>query len=92
MKSSRSMQEFDMWNLSLNERTGNIVGGHQRYKILLDRACRNGLCSRDRRNKGKGAESHEKIQGDGITKLKDISQELTPGISDIELTGLIWTR
>ena len=36
-KLKRSMQEFGYVEpIVWNKRTGNIVGGHQRYKVLLD--------------------------------------------------------
>ena len=36
-KLKRSMQEFGyVEHIVWNKKTGNIVGGHQRYKIILD--------------------------------------------------------
>ncbi|WP_059052222.1 ParB N-terminal domain-containing protein [Paenibacillus senegalimassiliensis] len=34
-KLRRSIESFVTWSL-WNERTGNMVGGHQRYKIMLN--------------------------------------------------------
>ncbi|MGG1598488.1 site-specific DNA-methyltransferase [Paenibacillus naphthalenovorans] len=91
-KLKRSIDEFGyvepcVWN----ERTGNLVGGHQRFKILLEKGEQEVLCSvvdlDDDREKALNI-ALNKISGDwDLPKLKDLLEELDTGNIDIELTG-----
>jgi ParB-like chromosome segregation protein Spo0J len=59
-KLKRSIQEFGYVEpIVWNKRTGNIVGGHQRYKVLLDMGMSEVDCVvvDSGRCKGKGLES-----------------------------------
>ena len=91
-KLKRSIQEFGyvepvIWN----KRTGNIVGGHQRYKILLDMGMQEVDCvvvDLDETKEKALNIALNKIQGDwDYAKLKDLLEELDTGAFDIELTG-----
>ncbi len=91
-KLKRSMQEFGYVEpIVWNKRTGNIVGGHQRYKILIDMGMREVDCVVVDLSETKEKALNlalNKIQGDwDYLKLKDILQELDTGEFDIELTG-----
>jgi DNA modification methylase len=91
-KLKRSMQEFGYVEpIVWNKRTGNIVGGHQRYKILLDMGMQEIDCVvvdlDDAKEKALNL-ALNKIQGDwDYLKLEDLLQELDTGEFDIELTG-----
>ena len=91
-KLKRSMQEFGYVEpIVWNKRTGNIVGGHQRYKVLLDMGMREVDCVvvdlDDAKEKALNL-ALNKIQGDwDYAKLKDLLEELDTGTFDIELTG-----
>jgi DNA modification methylase len=91
-KLKRSMQEFGYVEpIVWNKRTGNIVGGHQRYKVLLDMGMREVDCvvvDLDEATEKALNLALNKIQGDWDNlKLKDLLQELDTGEFDIELTG-----
>ena len=91
-KLKRSMQEFGYVEpIVWNKRTGNIVGGHQRYKVLLDMGMQEVDCvvvDLDERKEKALNLALNKIQGDwDDLKLKDLLQELDTGDFDIELTG-----
>jgi DNA modification methylase len=91
-KLKRSMQEFGYVEpIVWNKRSGNIVGGHQRYKILLDIGMREVDCvvvDLDETKEKALNIALNKIQGDwDYEKLKDLLQELDTGAFDIELTG-----
>ena len=91
-KLKRSMQEFGYVEpIVWNKRTGNIVGGHQRYKILLDMGMQEVDCVVVDLGEAKEKALNlalNKIQGDwDYPKLKDILQELDTGEFDLELTG-----
>ena len=91
-KLKRSMQEFGYVEpIVWNKRTGNIVGGHQRYKVLLDMGMQEADCVvvdlDDAKEKALNL-ALNKIQGDwDYLKLKDLLQELDTGEFDIEITG-----
>ncbi len=91
-KLKRSMQEFGYVEpIVWNKRTGNIVGGHQRYKVLLDTGAQEIDCVvvdlDDAKEKALNL-ALNKIQGDwDYLKLKDLLQELDTGELDLELTG-----
>ncbi len=91
-KLKRSMQEFGYVEpIVWNKRTGNIVGGHQRYKVLLDMGMSEVDCvvvDLDETKEKALNLALNKIQGDwDYLKLKDILQELDTGELDLELTG-----
>ena len=91
-KLKRSMQEFGYVEpIVWNKRTGNIVGGHQRYKILLDMGMQEVDCvvvDLDETKEKALNLALNKIQGDwDYLKLKDVLQDLDTGEFDIELTG-----
>ena len=91
-KLKKSIREFDLVEpLVWNKRTGNLIGGHQRLKILIE----NGIKEVDvsvvdlPENKEKALNiALNKIQGDwDLFKLKDLFQEIDTGEFDIEITG-----
>jgi DNA modification methylase len=91
-KLKRSMQEFGYVEpIVWNKRSGNIVGGHQRYKILLDMGMQEVDCvvvDLDETKEKVLNLALNKIQGDwDYLKLKDLLLELDTGEFDIELTG-----
>ena len=91
-KLKRSMQEFGYVEpIVWNKRTGNIVGGHQRYKVLLDMGMSEVDCvvvDLDETKEKALNLALNKIQGDwDYPKLKDLLQELDTGEFDLELTG-----
>jgi DNA modification methylase len=91
-KLKRSMQEFGYVEpIVWNERTGNVVGGHQRYKVLLDMGMQEVDCvvvELDEEKEKALNIALNKIQGDwDYAKLKDLLEELDTGTFDIELTG-----
>jgi len=91
-KLKRSMQEFGYVEpIVWNKRTGNIVGGHQRYKVLFDTGAQEVDCvvvDLDETKEKALNLALNKIQGDwDYLKLKDLLQELDTGEIDIELTG-----
>ena len=91
-KLKRSMQEFGYVEpIVWNKRTGNIVGGHQRYKVLLDMGMSEVDCvvvDLDETKEKALNLALNKIQGDWDDfKLKDLLQELDTGEFDIEITG-----
>jgi ParB-like chromosome segregation protein Spo0J len=91
-KLKKSIREFGLVEpLVWNKRTGNLIGGHQRLKILIE----NGIKEVDvsvvdlPENKEKALNiALNKIQGDwDLLKLKDLLQEIDTGEFDIEITG-----
>ena len=91
-KLKRSMQEFGYVEpIVWNKRTGNIVGGHQRYKVLLDMGAQEIDCvvvDLDETKERALNIALNKISGEwDLPKLKDLMQELDTGEFDIELTG-----
>ena len=91
-KLKRSMQEFGYVEpIVWNKRTGNIVGGHQRYKILLDMGMQEVDCAVVDLDETKEKALNlalNKIKGEwNVEFLKDILLELDTGDFDIELTG-----
>jgi DNA modification methylase len=91
-KLKRSIQEFGYVEpIIWNKRTGNIVGGHQRYKVLLDMGISEVDCvvvDLDETKEKALNLALNKIQGDwDYEKLKDLLQELDTGEFDLELTG-----
>nr|WP_255724706.1 site-specific DNA-methyltransferase [Shimazuella soli] len=88
----RSIEEFGFVEpLVWNERTGNLVGGHQRFKILLDQGRTEVECSvvdLDEQKEKALNIALNKISGDwDLLRLKDLLEELDVGDFDVELTG-----
>lgn len=91
-KLKRSIEEFGyvepvIWN----EQTGNIVGGHQRFKILLDLGHTEIDCvvvELDPQREKALNVALNKIQGDwDETKLAELMADLDASAFDVELTG-----
>jgi len=74
-----------------NKRTGNIVGGHQRYKVLLDMGMREVDCvvvDLDETKEKALNLALNKIQGDwDENKLAELMAELDASAFDVSLTG-----
>jgi len=91
-KLKKSITEFDMVEpLVWNKRTGNLVGGHQRLKILQEMGASEVDVSvvdlPPSREKALNL-ALNKIQGDwDLPKLKDLLEELDTGDFDMEITG-----
>lgn len=91
-KIKRSIKEFDLVEpLVWNKRTGNLIGGHQRLKILKEQGITEVDVSvvdlSDSKEKALNI-ALNKIGGDwDLPKLKDLLQELDTGEFDIEITG-----
>lgn len=91
-KLKKSILEFDMVEpLVWNKRTRNLVGGHQRLKILKELGIEYVEVSVVDLSPVKEKALNlalNKIQGEwDFPKLKDILQELDTGAFDIEITG-----
>lgn len=91
-KLKRSIHEFGFVEpLVWNRRTGNLVGGHQRFKILLEQGATEVECSvvdLDETQEKALNIALNKISGDwDMPKLKDLLEELDVGDFDVELTG-----
>lgn len=91
-KLKKSILEFDMVEpLVWNKQTGNLVGGHQRLKILKELAIDNVEVSVVDLSPVKEKLLNialNKIQGEwDFPLLKDLLQELDTGDFDIEVTG-----
>jgi ParB-like chromosome segregation protein Spo0J len=91
-KLRRSVEEFGYVEpLVWNKRTGHLVSGHQRFKILLEQGITEVECSvvdlDDQKEKALNI-ALNKISGDWeLPKLKDLLQELDVGDFDVGLTG-----
>jgi len=91
-KLKKSLAEFDLVEpLIWNKRTGNLVGGHQRLKILEERGDTEVEVSvvdlPDKKEKALNL-ALNKISGEwDFPKLKDLLEELDTGDFDIEITG-----
>lgn len=91
-KLKKSILEFDMVEpLVWNKRTGNLVGGHQRLKILKELGIRKVDVSVVDLSEVKEKALNlalNKIQGEwDFPALKDLLEELDTGEFDIEITG-----
>jgi ParB-like chromosome segregation protein Spo0J len=91
-KLKRSMQEFGYVEpIVWNKRTGNIVGGHQRYKVLLDMGMSEVDCvvvDLDETKEKALNLALNKIQGDwDENKLAELMAELDASAFDVSLTG-----
>lgn len=91
-KLKRSMAEFGYVEpIIWNKRTGNIVGGHQRYKILKDMKHKEAECVivdlDDNREKALNV-ALNKISGEfDIPLLTDLLKDLSANDFDVSLTG-----
>ena len=91
-KLKKSILEFDMVEpLVWNKRTGNLVGGHQRLKILKELGVKNVDVSVVDLSEVKEKALNlalNKIQGEwDYPMLKDLLEEIDTGDFDIEITG-----
>jgi DNA modification methylase len=91
-KLKRSILEFDMVEpLVWNKQTGNLVGGHQRLKILIENGETRVDCSVVDLSKSKEKALNialNKIQGEwDFPKLRDLLLEIDTGEFDIDITG-----
>jgi len=91
-KLKKSIEEFDMVApLIWNKQTGNLVGGHQRLKILIGQGIKEIEVSVVDLPEAKEKALNivlNKISGDwDFPKLKDLLQELDSGEFDISFTG-----
>lgn len=91
-KLKRSIDEFDLVEpLVWNEATGNLVGGHQRLKILIDRGDTEVEVSVVSLNSEKEKALNialNKIQGDwDYDKLEELLKDLDDKNFDVTLTG-----
>jgi len=88
----RSIQEFDCVEpLVWNEKSGNVVGGHQRLKILQERGDKETdvvVVSLEEREEKLLNLALNKIQGDwDFTRLADVLTDLDTGEGSLELSG-----
>lgn len=91
-KLRRSIEEFGYVEpIVWNKTTGNVVGGHQRLKVLLDLGHTEIDCvvvELDLQREKALNLALNKISGEwDLSLLKDLLQELDTGDFDIELTG-----
>jgi len=91
-KLKKSILEFDMVEpLVWNKKTGNLVGGHQRLKILQELGIKQVEVSVVNLSEVKEKALNlalNKIQGDwDYPRLKDLLEEIDTGDFDIEITG-----
>ena len=91
-KIKNSITEFDLVEpLVWNKRTGNLVGGHQRLKVLKEQNIKDVQVSVVDLEPSKEKALNialNKVQGDwDLSKLKDLLQELDTGEFDIGITG-----
>ena len=91
-KLKKSILEFDIVEpLVWNKRTGNLVGGHQRLKILKELGIKEVEVSVVDLSEVKEKALNlalNKIQGEwDLPRLKDLLEELDTGDFDIEITG-----
>ena len=91
-KLKKSILEFDMVEpLVWNEKTGNLVGGHQRLKILKELGIKQVEVSVVNLSEVKEKALNlalNKISGEwDFPKLKDLLEEIDTGEFDIEITG-----
>jgi len=96
-KLKKSILEFDMVEpLIWNKRTGNLVGGHQRLKILKELGIKHVEVSVVDLSEVKEKALNlalNKIQGEwDFPRLKDLVEELDTGEFDMEITGFDLTE
>ena len=91
-KIKRSIMEFDIVEpLVINKQTGNLVGGHQRLKVLQElgkEEVEAVIVDLDENMEKSLNIALNKVQGQwDYPKLKDLLQELDTGEFDISITG-----
>ena len=91
-KLKKSIREFDLVEpLVWNKRTGNLVGGHQRLKILQERGDKEvevSVVDLDKKKEKALNVALNKIQGDwDFPKLKDLFRDFDLEADDPEITG-----
>jgi ParB-like chromosome segregation protein Spo0J len=91
-KLKKSLTEFDCIEpLVWNEKTGNLVGGHQRLKVLKEMGRAEVEVSIVRLDDAKEKALNlalNKISGEwDLPRLKDLLEEINTGAFDIEITG-----
>jgi len=91
-KLKRSIDEFGIVDpLVWNERTGNLIGGHQRYKIILasgETEVDVSVVDLDEQREKALNIALNKISGEWDNqKLKDLLMEIDDGLFDMGLTG-----
>lgn len=91
-KLRKSIEHFDLVEpLVWNKRTGNLVGGHQRLKIMKQRGDTHAEVSvvdLDEKEEARLNLALNKISGDwDMPKLKDLLVELDDGDFDMEIAG-----
>lgn len=91
-KIRRSIEEFGLVEpIVVNKRNGNIVGGHQRFKVLQEMGYEEtpvSLVDLDDEQEKVLNIALNKIEGDwDNAKLKDLLQDLDTGAIDMDLTG-----
>jgi hypothetical protein len=89
---AKGIQEFGLVEpLVMNKRSGNLVSGHQRLKVMLDLGYTEAEVSVVDLPEGKEKQLNialNKLSGDwDMPKLKDLLEELDTGADDIEFTG-----
>ncbi len=96
-KLKKSLAEFDLVEpLIWNEKTGNLVGGHQRLKLLQERGDKDVQVSVVSLTPSKEKALNlalNKISGEwDMPRLKDLLEEINTGEFDIEITGFSETE
>lgn len=91
-KLKRSIQEFGLVEpIVFNERTGRVVGGHQRLKVLRELGWNEvpvSVVDLDEAHEKALNVALNKIEGDWDNyKLKELLEELDTGLIDVSLTG-----
>lgn len=91
-KLEKSLAEFDLVEpLIWNETSGNLVGGHQRLKILIARGDSMATVSvvhlADEKEKALNLALNKIGGGWDLPKLTDLLSELEVGLPDVEVTG-----
>lgn len=92
IKLKRSMEEFgDVDPIVWNEQTGNIIGGHQRFKIYQEmghKKIKVSVVNLTEKAEAVLNIALNKISGEwDYPKLKDLISEIDTGEFDIDLTG-----
>jgi len=91
-KIRKSIEEFQLVEpLVWNERTGHLVGGNQRFKVLLEQGVTDvdvSVVDLDPVREKALCIALNKAQGSwDIPRLKDVLEELDTGAFDVEITG-----
>lgn len=91
-KLKKSIQEFGYVDPVIwNEKTGRVVGGHQRLGVMADLGIKEATVSVVSLDEAKEKALNlalNKISGEwDLPKLKDLLEELGPELTDVEITG-----